>query len=197
MGGVTFPPIGELPYLLTPAPDMASTGFSSLLRGRNMTDEPFCVPRTSFFLMVPPRWKPTEYKGKRNKVLFAEALAGGFGGDASPGDDCKGQDARPMAIEDALAAWLGNQRWFAGKGQELARSSRSSRDTELVAGDPELRPPDRRGLAPAPPSTTTRCPSACGGGSRPGLKHARIGPSGDGRQAYDALHGRRPDQGRC
>ena len=43
-----------------------------------------------------------------------------------------------MAIEDALATWLGNQRWFAGKGQGL-RDLAIVADTELVAGDPELR----------------------------------------------------------
>src|ERR1700723_3024236 len=44
----------------------------------------------------------------------------------------------PMAIEDALATWLGNQRWFAGKGQGL-RDLAIVADTELVSGDPELR----------------------------------------------------------
>jgi maltokinase len=43
-----------------------------------------------------------------------------------------------MAIEDALAAWLGNQRWFAGKGQEL-RDLAIVADTEFLAGDPGLR----------------------------------------------------------
>ena len=43
-----------------------------------------------------------------------------------------------MAIEDALAPWLGNQRWFAGKGQGL-RDLAIVAETELVAGDPELR----------------------------------------------------------
>ena len=43
-----------------------------------------------------------------------------------------------MAIEDALAPWLGNQRWFAGKGQGL-RDLAIVSDTKLAAGDPELR----------------------------------------------------------
>ena len=43
-----------------------------------------------------------------------------------------------MAIEDALAPWLGNQRWFAGKGQGT-RDLAIVADTKLVAGDPELR----------------------------------------------------------
>src|ERR1700739_4275852 len=91
-----------------------------------------------------------------------------------------------MAIEDALATWLANQRWFAGKGQEL-RDLAIVADTEIVAGDPELRhlivavshgtPVD---YYPAPVGLRRRLPAR--------LKHARIGPSGDGRQAYDALH---------
>jgi maltokinase len=94
--------------------------------------------------------------------------------------------ARPMAIEDALAPWLGNQRWFAGKGQGL-RDLAIVADTELVAGEPEL-----RHLIVAVSHATTvdyyqvfvglRC-------SLPTrLEHVRIGPTGDGRQAYDALH---------
>jgi len=91
-----------------------------------------------------------------------------------------------MAIEDALATWLGNQRWFAGKGQGL-RDLAIVADTELVSGDPEL-----RHLIVAVSHNTAvdyyqiliglrrRLPAR--------LKHVRIGPSGDGRQVYDALH---------
>jgi len=91
-----------------------------------------------------------------------------------------------MAIEDALATWLGNQRWFAGKGQ-LLRDLAIVADTELVSGDPEL-----RHLIVAVSHNTAvdyyqiliglrrRLPAR--------LKHVRIGPSGDGRQVYDALH---------
>ncbi len=43
-----------------------------------------------------------------------------------------------MTIEDALAPWLGSQRWFAGKGMG-PRDLAIVADTELVAGDPELR----------------------------------------------------------
>ena len=91
-----------------------------------------------------------------------------------------------MAIEDALATWLGNQRWFAGKGQELHDLAIVA-DTELVAGDPELRHlivAVSHGTAvdyyQVPVGLRRRLPAR--------LKHARIGPSGDGRQAYDALH---------
>jgi maltokinase len=91
-----------------------------------------------------------------------------------------------MAIEDALATWLGNQRWFAGKGREL-RDLAIVADTELVAGDPELRHlivAVSHGTAvdyyQVPVGLRRRLPAR--------LKHARIGPSGDGRQAYDALH---------
>ena len=91
-----------------------------------------------------------------------------------------------MAIEDALPPWLGNQRWFAGKGQGL-RDLAIVADTEIVAGEPEL-----RHLIVAVSHATAvdyyqvfvglrrRLPTR--------LKHARIGAAGDGRQAYDALH---------
>ena len=75
--------------------------------------------------------------GGRDRVaVFAIGSArsdiGGFGGLAP------GREQRPMAIEDALATWLGNQRWFAGKGQGLYDLAIVA-DTELVSGDPELR----------------------------------------------------------
>jgi maltokinase len=91
-----------------------------------------------------------------------------------------------MAIEDALATWLGNQRWFAGKGQGL-RDLAIVADTELVSGDPELRHlivavshATAVDYYQVPIGLRRRLPAR--------LRHARIGPSGDGRQAYDALH---------
>jgi maltokinase len=91
-----------------------------------------------------------------------------------------------MAVEDALAAWLGTQRWFAGKGQGL-RDLAIVADTELISGDPELRHlivAVSYGTAvdyyQVPVGLRRRLPAR--------LRHARIGPSGDGRQAYDALH---------
>jgi maltokinase len=91
-----------------------------------------------------------------------------------------------MAIEDALAEWLGNQRWFAGKGQEL-RDLAVVADTELVAGDPEL-----RHLIVAVSHSTTVDYYQVPVGLRPRLplrlEHACIGPAADGRVMYDALH---------
>jgi maltokinase len=91
-----------------------------------------------------------------------------------------------MAIEDALAEWLGNQRWFAGKGQELHDLAIVA-DTELVAGDPELRHlivAVSHGTAAdyyqVPVGLRRRLPVR--------LEHAKIGPGADGRIMYDALH---------
>jgi len=91
-----------------------------------------------------------------------------------------------MAIEDALAAWLGNQRWFAGKGQGL-RDLAIVADTELVAGDPEL----RHLIVSVSHSTAVAYYQVLIGLRRQlpvRLQHAEIGPAGDGRTAYDALH---------
>jgi maltokinase len=101
-----------------------------------------------------------------------------------------------MAIEDALAPWLGNQRWFAGKGQGT-RDLAIVADTKLVAGDPELRHliiTVSHGAAvdyyQILVGLRRRLPER--------LDYARIGPigdglagdglAGDGRIAYDALH---------
>jgi maltokinase len=91
-----------------------------------------------------------------------------------------------MAIEDALATWLGNQRWFAGKGQSL-RDLAIVANTELVSGDPEL----QHLIVAVSHATAVDYYQVLVGLRRrlpARLKHARIGPSGDGRQAYDALH---------
>ncbi|MGH3280965.1 MAG: maltokinase N-terminal cap-like domain-containing protein, partial [Trebonia sp.] len=91
-----------------------------------------------------------------------------------------------MAIEDALATWLGHQRWFAGKGQGL-RDLAIVADTELISGDPQLRHlivAVSHGTAvdyyQLPVGLRRQLPAR--------LRHAAIGPAGDGRTAYDALH---------
>jgi maltokinase len=96
-----------------------------------------------------------------------------------------------MAIEDALAPWLGNQRWFAGKGQG-PRDLAIVADTKLVAGDPEL----RHLIVAVSHGTTVDYYQILIGLRRKlpeRLDYARIGPVGDGlaggvRIAYDALH---------
>src|SRR5215472_13364917 len=93
---------------------------------------------------------------------------------------------RPMAFEDALATWLVKQRWFAGKGRGL-RDLAIIADTEVVGGDPEL----RHLIITVSHGTTADYYQLLIGLRRrlpARLRHARIGPSGDGRQAYDALH---------
>lgn len=91
-----------------------------------------------------------------------------------------------MAIEDALATWLGHQRWFAGKGQGL-RDLAVVADSQLVSGDPEL-----RHLIVAVSHGTAVDYYQVLVGLRQDLparlQHAAIGPAGDGRTAYDALH---------
>src|SRR3984957_3433387 len=95
-----------------------------------------------------------------------------------------------MAIEDALAPWLGSQRWFAGKGMG-PRDLAIVADTELLAGDPEL----RHLIVAVSHGTTVDYYQILVGLRRKlpaRLKHVRIGPVGDGpaggRIAYDALH---------
>ena len=91
-----------------------------------------------------------------------------------------------MAIEDALADWLGNQRWFAGKGLQL-RDLTVVADTEVVAGEPELR---HLIVAVSHGTDVTyyQVPVGLRWGLPARLEHARIGPAHDGRVMYDALH---------
>jgi maltokinase len=95
-----------------------------------------------------------------------------------------------MAIEDALAPWLGGQRWFAGKGMG-PRDLAIVADTQLVTGDPEL----RHLIVAVSHGTTVDYYQILVGLRRKlpaRLMHVRIGPVGDGtgggRIAYDALH---------
>lgn len=91
-----------------------------------------------------------------------------------------------MAFEDALATWLVEQRWFAGKGRGL-RDLAIVANTQVVAGDPEL-----RHLILTVSHGTTADYYQVLAGFRPQLpdrlKHASIGLADDGRHAYDALH---------
>jgi maltokinase len=90
-----------------------------------------------------------------------------------------------MAIEDALADWLGDQRWFAGKGQGL-RDLAIVADTQLVAGEPEL----RHLIVAVSHDTSVDYYQILVGLRRRlpvRLKHARIGTWG-GKVGYDALH---------
>jgi maltokinase len=94
-----------------------------------------------------------------------------------------------MAIEDALAPWLGNQRWFAGKGQGL-RDLAIVSDTKLAAGDPELR---HLIIAVSHGAAVDYYQILVGLRRKlpERLEYASIGPVGDGpagKIAYDALH---------
>ena len=95
-----------------------------------------------------------------------------------------------MAIEDALAPWLGNQRWFAGKGQGL-RDLAIVSDTKLAAGEPELR---HLIIAVSHGAAVDYYQILVGLRRKlpERLEYASIGPVGDGpaggKIAYDALH---------
>jgi len=91
-----------------------------------------------------------------------------------------------MAFEDTLATWLVKQRWFAGKGRGL-RDLAVLADTEIVAGDPEL----RHLVLTVSHGTTVDYYQVLVGLRREmpdRLKHAEIGLADDGRHVYDALH---------
>src|SRR5271165_6357021 len=91
-----------------------------------------------------------------------------------------------MAFEEALATWLVEQRWFAGKGHGL-RDLAIVADTEIVPGDPEL----RHMIITVSNGMTVDYYQVLVGFRRKlpeRLSHALIGAAGDGRIAYDALH---------
>jgi maltokinase len=91
-----------------------------------------------------------------------------------------------MAFEEALATWLVEQRWFAGKGHGL-RDLAIVADTEIVAGDPQL----RHLIVTVSHGLTVDYYQVLVGFRRQlpeRLTHALIGAAGDGRMAYDALH---------
>ena len=91
-----------------------------------------------------------------------------------------------MAFEEALATWLVEQRWFAGKGHGL-RDLAVVAETEIVAGDPEL----RHLIVTVSHGMTVDYYQVLVGFRKQlpeRLVHAQIGDVGDGRTAYDGLH---------
>jgi maltokinase len=91
-----------------------------------------------------------------------------------------------MRLEDALATWLPEQRWFAGKGRTL-RDLAIVADTEVAPGDPALR---HLLVLVSHGATADHYQVLVGLRSYlpDWLEHARIGVTEDGRHAYDALH---------
>ncbi|MBO0814870.1 MAG: aminoglycoside phosphotransferase [Actinobacteria bacterium] len=89
-------------------------------------------------------------------------------------------------FEEALAAWLPGQRWFAGKGTPITDLAVAA-DTTLVGGDPGL----RHLIVDVTQPTGTDAYQLFVGlrADLPDrLEHVRIGPGGHGMTAYDGLH---------
>ena len=91
-----------------------------------------------------------------------------------------------MTFEEALAAWLPQQRWFAGKGTPITGLAVAA-DTTLVGGDPGL----RHLIVDVTQAAGTDAYQLFVGlrADLPDrLEHVRIGPAGHGLTAYDGLH---------
>jgi maltokinase len=91
-----------------------------------------------------------------------------------------------MTLEEALAAWLPQRRWFAGKGTPITDLAVAA-DTTLVGGDPGL----RHVIVDVTQVTGTDAYQLFVGlrADLPDrLEHVRIGPAGHGLTAYDGLH---------
>ena len=91
-----------------------------------------------------------------------------------------------MTFEEALATWLPQQRWFAGKGSPITDLAVAA-DTTLVGGDPGL----RHLILDVAQATGTDAYQLFVGlrADLPDrLGHVRIGPAGHGLTAYDGLH---------
>src|SRR5215469_15601341 len=91
-----------------------------------------------------------------------------------------------MTFEEALATWLPQQRWFAGKGTPITDLAVAA-DTTLVGGDPGL----RHLIVDVAQATGTDAYQLFVGlrADLPDrLGHVRIGPADHGVTAYDGLH---------
>jgi maltokinase len=91
-----------------------------------------------------------------------------------------------MTFEEALASWLPQQRWFAGKGTPITGLAVAA-DTTLVGGDPGL----RHLIVDVSQAAGTDAYQLFVGlrSVLPHrLEHVRIGPAGHDLTAYDGLH---------
>ncbi len=91
-----------------------------------------------------------------------------------------------MTFEETLAEWMPGQRWFAGKGARIIDLAIVA-DTELAAGDPELR---HLMVAVSQGAAVDTYQVLVGARTElpDELRHAVIGIAEDDRIAYDALH---------
>ncbi len=91
-----------------------------------------------------------------------------------------------MTFEDTLASWLPAQRWFSGKGANI-RDLTITAEAILLAGDPELR---HLIISLTQDGRMSRYQVLVGVRSRlpESFRQVAIGPTSDGRFAYDALH---------
>ena len=91
-----------------------------------------------------------------------------------------------MTFEDTLASWLPAQRWFSGQGANI-RDLTITAEATLLAGDPELRhlivsltQDGRMSRYQVLVGVRAQLPKS--------FRQVAIGPTEDGRFAYDALH---------
>ena len=91
-----------------------------------------------------------------------------------------------MTFEDTLASWLPAQRWFSGKEANI-RDLTITAEAILLAGDPELRhliisltQDGRMSRYQVLVGVRAQLPES--------FRQVAIGPTSDGRFAYDALH---------
>ncbi len=91
-----------------------------------------------------------------------------------------------MTFEDTLASWLPAQRWFSGQEADI-RDLTITAEATLLDGDPELRhlivslsQDGRRSSYQVLVGVRAQLPDA--------FRQVAIGPTDDGRFAYDALH---------
>jgi maltokinase len=91
-----------------------------------------------------------------------------------------------MTFEDTLARWLPAQRWFSGQGAVIHDLTITA-DTTLLTGDPELR---HLIVSLTHDGAIARYQILVGIRAQlpEAFRQVHIGPTADGRQAYDALH---------
>ena len=91
-----------------------------------------------------------------------------------------------MTFEDTLASWLPAQRWFSGRDATVSDLAITAAAT-LVAGDPELR---HLIISLTVGGNAARYQVLVGIRAQlpESFRHVAIGPTDDGRFAYDALH---------